>query len=181
MATPGDCKAMPSKPFARATIAGGSVTLNAWAPGLISGGPARGLLERLPEGTTLADLEIDRRPEGNELIVRFVTPARAEAEEALVAWAQTVGYRRIWLPGRVVEPESDAGLAGRAAVECPTCGARWSDDSPDFIAATRDRGWFPAACCACGGSLPEWHAEDETGADGGPAPAPYAEAEAGAS
>lgn len=45
---------------------------------------------------------------------------------------------------------------GPVAVECPTCGARWEDGALGFWEHVRRDGWFPGACLACGGSLPEW-------------------------
>jgi hypothetical protein len=46
-------------PFCRATLRGGRITLNAWEPGLVSGGPSRALLAELAEaGAVLADLTV---------------------------------------------------------------------------------------------------------------------------
>ena len=93
----------------------------------------------------------------DELIVVPVprTPWTASAEEVVLRWAPTAGWRRVWLPGRVVSFDDPAPL-GRALVDCPSCGARWEDGSAPFWERVRGRGWFPPRCLACGGSLPEW-------------------------
>jgi hypothetical protein len=138
-------------PTCRATIRDGRVTLNRWTPGLFGRG-----LEPVGFRTLTAALA-DLRIEADELIVTPVprTPWSAGAEAAILRWAPTVGYRRVWLPRRVVTFDDVAPL-GLAAVECPTCGARWEDGSDGFWARVRADGWFPGRCPACGGSLPEW-------------------------
>jgi hypothetical protein len=95
--------------------------------------------------------------DGDELIVTPVPRVlwTADAEETLLRWAPTAGYRRVWLPGRVVTFDEVASLA-RAVVDCPGCGAHWEDESPSFWERVRADGWFPGRCPACGGSLPEW-------------------------
>jgi hypothetical protein len=108
--------------------------------------------------------------DGDELIVTPVprAPWGREAEEAILRWAPTVGYTRVWLPSRVVDFEAPAPI-GRAIVDCPSCGAQWEDGSTSFWARVRANGWFPARCPACGGSLPEW----TTVSDDVPAERPY--------
>ena len=151
-------------PTYRATIRNGLVTLNPWGPGLLGEGP--GAAGFLTVTAALADLEIDE----DELIVEPVprAPWGPEAEEALLRWAPTVGYTRVWLPSRVVDFEAPAPL-GRAIVDCPSCGAQWEDGSTHFWARVRGNGWFPARCPACGGSLPQW----TTVSDAVPAERPY--------
>jgi hypothetical protein len=138
-------------PICRATIRAGRVTLNAWAPGLLGAGPEPAGFRTID--AALADLRID----GDELIVTPVprTPWDEHAEAAILRWAPAAGYRRVWLPGRVVSFDQAAPL-GHAAVDCPTCGARWEDASTGFWERVRSAGWFPGRCPACGGSLPEW-------------------------
>ena len=150
------------QPWCRATIAGGKVTLNPWAPSLVRGGPAAMVLRDLAgRGIALADLHAEGEPLEEELLVRYVADTRTtEADEALVRWAHVTGYVRIWLPGRVVELEPATAPCGPAATTCPTCGLRWHDGTPEFWAGVRRAGAFPAFCVACGGSLPEWEPED---------------------
>ena len=140
-------------PFVRATIQHGTLTLNPWTPGLIDGGPMGMVLDGAR--SALADLVVIA--EGEELIVQPVPRARwdADDEDAVLAWAAAVGYRRVWLPSRVVEPSALAESV-RAGVTCPTCGLRWEDETPEFWASVREDGHFPGWCRACGGSLPEW-------------------------
>ena len=99
--------------------------------------------------------------EGRELIAKPVAQSRISKPEAsvLVAWATRVGYRRLWLPDRVVELHA-APAGGTAMVRCRSCGARWEDASPNFWLMVRDEGHFPAICPACGDSLPEWDVDE---------------------
>jgi hypothetical protein len=148
-------------PNCRATIRDGVLTLNPWSPALLGNGPE-------PAGVrTVTAAPADLRFGDDELIVAPVprTPWSDEAEDVILRWAPSVGYRRVWLPERVVDFDSPAPL-GHASVDCPSCGARWEDASPGFWAHVRACGWFPARCPACGGSLPEWTVD----ADGGDLP-----------
>ncbi len=140
------------EPVCRATIRGGTVTLNRWRPGMGPGGPLKA--GYLSVTATLADLH---RPGEGELLVVPVrgVPWSEDAGKALLAWAARIGYRRVWLPERVVDLDPLAEAGGAVAV-CPTCGARWEDGGPTFWETVRQEGWFPGGCLACGGSLPEW-------------------------
>lgn len=145
-------------PTCRATIRGDQVTLNGWFPRLGSTGPE-------PRGfatidAALADLQFD----DDEVVVTPVprTPWSASAEQALLRWAPLAGYRRVWLPGRVVDLADVLAPLAVARVRCPTCGATWEDGGIPFWQDVRERGWFPARCLACGGSLPEWSVSADT-------------------
>jgi hypothetical protein len=146
------------EPFLRATIAGGRITLNPPLRGTITGGPASMTLARL-DGVVLVDLR--HSGEDDDELVATVPPnaphLTAAARRTLARWAALVGYRRLWLPDRVLELESPGALR-IAEVRCPTCTATWSDGSESFWAMVRANGHFPGYCPACGGSLPEWHA-----------------------
>jgi hypothetical protein len=72
-----------------------------------------------------------------------------------VEWARAVGYRRVWLPDRLVPIDSPAQM-GRASVRCPTCRARWRERDPSFWHEVRSSGHFPWVCPVCGGDLPQW-------------------------
>jgi hypothetical protein len=152
-------------PTCRATIRDGSITLNSWNPFLIRGGPIAGMLDGLADrGVVLADLHVLEDGSVRELIVDYVPAGSGseESDEALIRWAVTVGYRRVWLPDRVVEQPDALPPVGEARVTCPTCGTRWRDTEPEFWELVRSSGCFPASCPACGGSLPEWEACGET-------------------
>jgi hypothetical protein len=138
-------------PTCRATIRDGQLTLNPWNPVYLGYGPEPAAFHTI--NAALADLTML----DDELIVVPVprTPWNASAEEVVLRWAPAVGWRRVWLPGRVVTFGDPAPL-GRALVDCPACGARWEDENPRFWERVRSRGWFPPRCLACGGSLPEW-------------------------
>jgi hypothetical protein len=139
-------------PACRAAIRGEQITLNRWSRGLLSGGPERVGMRTID--VALADL----RALGDELVVSPVprAPWTEEAETTLLAWAAVVGYRRVWLPLRVVDLDGALAPLARAAVRCPTCGATWEDDTVVFWERVRRDGGFPGNCLACGGSLPEW-------------------------
>ncbi len=139
-------------PTCRATIRGATVTLNRCRARMGTRGPQSAGMQHVD--VALADLFKDT----DELIVRPVRDTRwtARAERTLLTWAQTVGYRRVWLPERVVTFDDVLAPVGRAQVTCPTCHAQWHDDTMEFWSGVRDSGWFPGSCLACGGSLPEW-------------------------
>ena len=139
-------------PACRAAIRDGQITLNRWSRSLLSGGPERAGMRTID--AALADLRLL----GDELVVSPVphAPWEAEAEAALLAWAVAVGYRRAWLPDRVVELDGEPVTLTRARVRCPTCSATWEDETVIFWERVRRAGGFPGICLACGGSLPEW-------------------------
>jgi hypothetical protein len=97
--------------------------------------------------------------ECDELIADFVRGSALgrAVEEPLIAWARTVGYRRLWLADRVVELGNEPAVTGVAEARCPTCRLEWRDVGTGFWEDVRRTGHFPGFCCACGGSLPEWH------------------------
>jgi hypothetical protein len=155
-------------PTCRATIRDGRVTLNAWTPGLRGRGPEPSGFRSIT--AALCDLQMLDDGELMVLPVRRI-PWSRPAEETLLAWAAIAGYRRVWLPDRVVEFDDAPAPIGHATVDCPTCGARWEDAELSFWENVRRHGWFPGTCLACGGSLPEWSvaagdaAADETAAE----------------
>ena len=148
-----------SRPFVRACIRKGQITLNRWSPALITGGPAAMQIGRVR--ASLVDLYVT---ESDELIAEPVSGSSlGDAEgEMLIEWARSVGYERIWLPDNVVELDANPADVGLARVNCRTCGARWEDASADFWLKVRDNGYFPGSCPACGDSLPEWTVEAAT-------------------
>lgn len=151
-----DDTGLEHEPFLRATIAGGELTLNPPLSGTITGGPAAMTFARLRD-VTLVDLR--HAGEQDEELVASVPPNAPPVDRAarrvLAEWAALVGYRRLWLPERVVELDPPPPV-GEATVRCPTCRSVWADDSPGFWAMVRRNGHFPGYCPACGGSLPEW-------------------------
>ena len=152
----GDHEGVPELPDFRATIRGSQLTLVAWAPHLLSGGPTANLVrERAKEGVTIADLWVTG-DEPHEVIVEYLAVAdRGRADRLLTRWAEAVGHSRLWLPDRLVALDPDRPL-GTAKVECPTCGAGWQDSSTDFWLNVRSLGRFPSLCPICNGDLPQW-------------------------
>lgn len=151
---------MPTEsPFARAAIRDGVITLHAWSPRLIRGGPRVGTLDSL--SAALADLSCTG---DNDLIVTPVIRGQlnGSAAAALALWAGTVGYRRLWLPGQIIDLDDRPALIGCVAVRCPTCSAHWRDAQVEFWEHVREQGAFPGRCMACGGVLPEWELVHDT-------------------
>jgi hypothetical protein len=152
---------------------GDRLILNAWWPGLASGGPWRERLrERRDAGVAIADLHRWRDSRGDgELVVEFVSGGeRKHAEAVLEGWASLAGYRRIWFDDRMVDLGADPRDLPTAGVTCTTCGARWDDGKPEFWKHVRQAGCFPRTCMLCGGELPQWQvAEADDPAGGCPA------------
>jgi len=151
------------QPWCRATIMGRTITLNPWTPALIRGRPAAMALERLAAmGVALADLYAEREPGDEELLVQLAwRSARwAATDETLLDSAQIVGYRRVWLPERLVDRDAARAPVGSAQTTCPTCRLEWRDETPELWDAVRTAGVFPGSCPAYGGSLPQWRVVD---------------------
>jgi hypothetical protein len=140
------------RPFCRACIRSGKLTLNSWTPRLIRGGPMA--MNMRTVRAALVDMFV---VDGDELIVEPVPHSRFTGQdaEAITIWAQRVGYRRIWFPDQMIELEGEPA-GGEAKVRCRSCGARWEDSSYKFWLRVRESGCFPGSCPACGDSLPEW-------------------------
>ena len=160
-------------PDFRATVVGGRLTIVSWHPHLIgSGGPCNTHhRERDRNGIGIADLTVIREPNAQlELIAKFLCGGhRAVVRDAIVGWAQSLGYRRVWLPDEVVDLDgADASGAKGARTRCPTCRTRWEDDDLDFWLNVRRWGNFPLSCPLCGCDLPQWeivHAQGEGPSD----------------
>jgi hypothetical protein len=152
-------------PDYRLTVRRGAVRAIDWNPWLASGGPMGMLLAaRGRAGVAIADVTVVRDGDlAAEAIVRFVAGGSGEASEALTVWARDVGYRRLWLPGRLVELPGPA--EGVAETRCSGCAARFRDGAPSFWAGVRSSGRFPAMCPLCGGDLPQWRVKDAPGHD----------------
>jgi hypothetical protein len=147
---------MPDFPDYRLTIRRDTVLAIDWHPWLATGGPmATMLYDRGRAGVALADLTVLHEDElAAEAIVRFLTGDNVKARATLTRWAGEVGYRRLWLPGEVVELPGPAEAL--AETRCNGCAVRLYDDGPDFWDHVREAGRFPAACPLCGADLPQW-------------------------
>lgn len=131
-----------------------------WGPWLTTSGPLNTLLDaRGRAGVLIADLTVLRADDGTalELIVHVRCGDPREHRDALLTWAQTVGYRRVWLGDEVIELGPTPG--GRAATKCTGCRARLVDSGTAFWSFVRAQGAFPSTCTLCGGDLPQWTAE----------------------
>jgi hypothetical protein len=153
-----------SEPDFRATIVRGELTIVGWHSHLMgSWGPTNThLRNRDRAGIGIADLTVIREPDQQlELIVKFLCGGnRAEVRDAIVDWAASLGYGRVWLPDDVIELDgAELAAAERASTRCRTCRTRWEDDDPDFWLTARRWGIFPLACPLCGGDLPQWAVE----------------------
>ena len=119
------------EPEYRATIRNGTVLLTHWAPWLVAGGVWNELLAaRKRAGVAIADLTLTGRNE-TELLVTFLSRGRdpAAAEDALCDWAHQVGYRRVWLPDRLVTLDASPDPFAHAEVRCRIWSLRCSPDS----------------------------------------------------
>jgi hypothetical protein len=145
-------------PDFRATVRrDGVVRLVDWGPWLADSGPLYTLIDgRARAGVAIADLTVvrDDKDVAVEVIVDFRCGGASAHRRALCGWAASVGYRRIWLAGEVVDLEPVAG--GAAQTRCTGCRARLVDAGESFWAFVRERGAFPAACLLCGSDLPQW-------------------------
>jgi|1186.fasta_scaffold06655_5 hypothetical protein len=147
---------MPDFPDFRLTVHRRKVLAIDWHPWLVSGGPMFTMLqERGRAGVAIADVTVVHEDEvASEAIVRFLTGDRPGARQALGTWAGAVGYRRLWLPGEVVELPGPSEQ--QVETRCNGCCARLCDDGPEFWGHVRAVGRFPAACPLCGADLPQW-------------------------
>jgi hypothetical protein len=157
-------------PDYRLTVRRGAVRAIDWNPWLASGGPMGMLLAaRGRARVAIADVTVVRDGDlAAEAVVRFLAGESEEAREALAVWARDVGYRRLWLPGELVELPGPA--EGVAETRCSGCAARFADGAPSFWAGVRSSGRFPAMCPLCGGDLPQWRvkgAPEREGTGGG--------------
>src|SRR4051794_23573248 len=147
---------MPEPPDFRVTVHRRKVLAIDWHPWLVSGGPMTTMLqERGRAGVAIADLTVVQEDEvATEAIVRFLTGDRPAARETITTWAGDVGYRRLWLPGEVVELPGPS--ESMAETRCNGCCAGLCDDGPEFWGHVRAVGRFPAGCPLCGADLPQW-------------------------
>ena len=140
-------------PDFRLTVRRRTVLAIDWHPWLVDGGPMTTMLQqRGRAGVAIADLTVVREDDvAAEAIIR---PLTGDARREITRWASDVGYRRLWLPGEVVELPGPA--EGLAETRCNGCTARLCDDGPDFWEHVRQVGRFPAGCPLCGADLPQW-------------------------
>lgn len=115
----------------------------------------------LADGTAVADLE---RPAEDELIVGFLPGSADDADirGRIAAWAELVGFHRLWFPDEIVSLDPPARELGSAHVECLGCGAAFRDGSADFWALVRRYKLFPSFCLVCGLQLPQWNHHQPT-------------------
>jgi hypothetical protein len=152
------CHPPALRPFSRATVTSGRITLNHWNPFLAAPRPSRPAM--LDEAIYVADMHRLGGPSDDRSEIALVPvdapgPVPDFVAPTLLAWATAVGYARIWLPDVVLDVPDETPV-GEARVTCPTCRSRWSNGEEGFFATVRHHGYFPPACHHCGGSLPEW-------------------------
>jgi hypothetical protein len=108
-------------------------------------------------GVAIADLTVVRDDEGtaSEVIVEFHSGGHDIHRGALINWAHTVGYTRVWFDGELVDLEPTAG--GPVTTRCTGCGQEFVDGrSERFWRRVRHSGAFPTGCSLCGSDLPQW-------------------------
>src|SRR5436190_17930977 len=96
---------MPDSPDFRLAIRRDAVLAIDWHPWLVDGGPMTTMLrERARAGVAIADLTVIREDDvAAEAVIRFLAGDRPETRQAIAGWAKDIGYRRLWLPGEVVD------------------------------------------------------------------------------
>ena len=159
---------MAEFPDFRLTVHRRKVLAIDWHPWLVSSGPMTTMLqERGRAGVAIADLTVVHEDEvATEAIVRFLAGDRPAARETVISWAGDVGYRRLWLPGDVIELPGPAEAL--AETRCNGCCARLCDDGPEFWGHVREVGRFPAGCPLCGADLPQWRVRQTSPGKGDP-------------
>jgi hypothetical protein len=148
-----------ARPDFRATSSEREIVLVPWRPELIRRcGPSNELLRFRGAGVVVADLTIIRDPGGYELIVsELAPPSDGKLGAALADWAASLGYRRIWCGGDLIELDRSLDATGGAVrTRCRACRSEWWDDSPEFWSMSHALGVFPIWCPLCGGFLPQW-------------------------
>jgi hypothetical protein len=147
----------------------GAVRLVHWGPWLQSTGPAYTLMAaRDRAGVAIADLTVVRDDEGlaSEVIAEFHSGGSDMHRAALISWAHTIGYTRVWFDGELVDLEPSAG--GPVTTRCSGCGQEFVDgQSRKFWHHVRHSGAFPSGCSLCGSDLPQWTPMRRTGAGRG--------------
>jgi hypothetical protein len=161
-----DTSDSPDHPDFRALVQrSGTLRLVHWGPWLQSTGPAYTLMAaRDRAGVAIADLRVVRDDEGmaSEVIVMFHSGGGDVHRAALIDWAQTVGYKRAWFDGELVDLEPTAG--GSVTTRCTGCGQQFVDGrSGHFWHHVRCSGAFPTACSLCGSDLEQWAKTQEPG------------------
>jgi len=143
-------------PDFRVTIRHDELVLVAWAPRLISAGPAATIFAtRGRSRVAIADLTVLHQDGlATEVTATFLSGDSPRFRDALRRWAGDVGYSRLWLSDQVLALDGLTG--GTAQTTCRTCGARWSDGTPQFWLHVRRAGRFPATCPLCGAHVAQW-------------------------
>jgi hypothetical protein len=148
----------------RATLSGDRLTIVAWQPVMHTVDVVIKTIELIndPGQLLIADIGICRTATGKEFIVSGASRKHLTRRQIdhLLDWGEICGYERMWTLSAFFELDPASRSRGIARVQCPCCGAIWSEDSPEFWDLVRQRGLFPAICASCGGDLPQWSAAD---------------------
>jgi hypothetical protein len=153
------------RPRYRATHRDGRLMIISHCDALAPEGPVLTMLENSDRSDLLiADLaeSVDGgRSRTWELTVTVLTPGEPseEAEESILTWAGNVGFRRAWLPDRVIPLEGRPSFRSKASVRCENCGHTWRNRGRGFWSQVRKYRGFPPGCLLCGADLPVWEVE----------------------
>lgn len=148
---------IPTRPNARITIVGETLTVTPYNPALTRPGAITAAEAEEPSAT-IADVAYLGGPGEYELLVTAESPGglSGKARAVLIDWARAVGLRRVWLTDQVIDMTDEAAEAGLASVQCPTCLAEFTAKGFSFWQAVRLSGVLPTGCRSCGGLLPQW-------------------------
>ncbi len=91
-----------------------------------------------------------------DLIVEVVCLGSQEGLDAIVEWAELAGYKRVWLPGKLVELDPDPAPQGQLHTRCTGCRGRLVEAAESLTSFSRVYGFFPLVCPLCGCDMPQW-------------------------
>jgi hypothetical protein len=142
----------------RAIYRDGSLTLVPYMGWFAKAYGFAGQVFREAADVVVADFEIYRGREGLELIVSTLNePIDGSFETAVISFARGLSYKRVWMPGEVIEVDRD-GVLPPTEVEttCQACGTTFRERQVTFILNARQQGAWPCACPLDGQPLPQW-------------------------
>ena len=147
-------------PIMRAVYAHRRLTVVCGRAGLTDEGSVNGMNfdDRTAAGVSILELgETQAQDGGWDLTAGFLADGRREvAERRLLRWAGLVGYSRVWLPDRLVEPPERPPVNSTATVGCTACGHRWHGRGRRFWQMVWSERIFPNVCPLCGVTLAQW-------------------------
>ncbi|WP_372791785.1 hypothetical protein [Paraconexibacter sp.] len=91
-----------------------------------------------------------------DLIVEVRCLGTQEGLDAIVEWADLVGYQRVWLSDGIVTLDPDPAPSGQMHTRCTGCRGRLVESADELTSFARTYGFFPLVCPICGCDMPQW-------------------------